>query len=215
MFKRRDRRPIWEIIARLFYPKGGWGRAVGYIRHRLSRLPDSPEKIARGIWAGVFVSFTPFFGFHFLLAALVAKIMRGNIIAGLLATFFGNPLTFVAIAASSLKTGNFLLGRDPDQTRIGRVGHAFGDAWMSLWRNFLALFTDRDANWSGLGTFFHDVFIPYLVGGVVPGVITATGIYILAVPFIRAYQARRERTKEARLEKRRARVSSGKSGEAR
>lgn len=216
MFKRRDRRPFWEILARLVYPRGGWGRAIEYVRHRVTRLPGSPEKIGRGIWAGVFVSFTPFFGFHFLLAAFVAKIMRGNIIAGLLATFFGNPLTFFAIAASALKTGYWILGRDPDQMRIRNLGHAFGDAWLSIWRNFLALFTDRDADWAGLGHFFDGVFMPYLVGGILPGVIVATGIYILVVPVIRAYQKRRARTRQARLEKRRkARLGSGKSGPAR
>ena len=46
-----------------------------------------------------------------LLAALLAKLMRGNVIASLLATFVGNPLTFLPIAAISMQTGNFLLGR--------------------------------------------------------------------------------------------------------
>lgn len=207
MFKRRDRRPWWEILARLFYPRGGWGRAVEYIRHRLTRLPDSPHRIARGIWAGVFVSFTPLFGFHFLLAALVAKLIRGNILASLLATFVGNPLTFVPIAASSLKMGNFLLGNDPSEVRIRHVGRTFGDAWLTIWHNFLALFTDADMNWDGMGRFFHEIFLPYLVGGVIPGVIVATVIYYLSVPFIRAYQARRAKTMETRKEARRQKKS--------
>lgn len=202
MFRRRDRRPLWEIVARLFYPRGGWGRAVGYIRHRLQRLPDSPERIARGIWAGVFVSFTPLYGTHFLLAALVAKLLRGNILAGLLATFFGNPLTFVPIAASALKTGYFLQGRETFQFQMRELGGIFARAWMDLWHNFLALFSSADAEWSGLSVFARDIFVPFLIGGIVPGVIASTICYYVAVPFIRVYQKRRKKTLSERRKKR-------------
>jgi uncharacterized protein (DUF2062 family) len=51
----------------------------------MKRLPDSPERIARGVWAGVFVTFTPLFGMHFIVAALLAKLMKGNILAALMA----------------------------------------------------------------------------------------------------------------------------------
>ena len=93
VFRRRDRRPIKTIVSEFFLPRGGWSRAAQYVVHRLSRLPDPPHRIARGIFAGVFISFTPFFGFHFLGAAAIAWSLRGNILAALLATFFGNPLT--------------------------------------------------------------------------------------------------------------------------
>ncbi|HEY9022386.1 MAG TPA: DUF2062 domain-containing protein, partial [Paracoccaceae bacterium] len=53
VFKRRDKRPLWKIVAEFFWPRGGWTRAAQYVRHRLHRLPDTPEKIARGIFAGV------------------------------------------------------------------------------------------------------------------------------------------------------------------
>ena len=72
--------------------------------------PIRPHRIARGIFAGVFTTFTPFFGLHFVVAAILARLMRGNILAALLATFFGNPLTYVPIGVVSLKTGHFLLG---------------------------------------------------------------------------------------------------------
>ena len=88
MFKRRDRRPIWRAIGEFLWPRGGWSRAFQYVQHRLRRLPDSPERIGRGIWAGVFTTFTPFYGLHFIFAAMVAFVMRGNILASMMATFF-------------------------------------------------------------------------------------------------------------------------------
>ena len=119
MFRRRDTRPIYRWLADALWPRGGWARAVQYIQHRLRRLPGTPEEIARGVFAGVFVVFTPFFGLHFILAVIIAKLMRGRIIAALLATFVGNPLTYLPIAVLSLRLGYFLLGipRPPGLTR--------------------------------------------------------------------------------------------------
>ena len=110
MFRRRERRGPLRIIAAAFYPPGGWRRALSYIAHRLRRLPDTPGRIARGAAAGVFVTFTPFFGLHFLAAAVVAWLVRGNIIAALLGTFVGNPFTFPIIAASAIELGAMILG---------------------------------------------------------------------------------------------------------
>ena len=84
VFKRRERRSIGEIVGRSLYPRGGWVRAFEYVGHRVRRLPDTPEKISRGIWAGVFAAFTPFYGLHFVIAAVIAKLMRGNILASLM-----------------------------------------------------------------------------------------------------------------------------------
>jgi hypothetical protein len=67
--KRRERPAVLDRIYRAMWPKGGWTRAFHYVRHRLRRLPDTPERIARGIWAGVFVTFTPFYGMHFHLCS--------------------------------------------------------------------------------------------------------------------------------------------------
>ena len=50
-----------------------------------------------GVSAGVFISFLPIPGFHFLLAALVAWCLAGNVVASALGTAFGNPLTFPVI----------------------------------------------------------------------------------------------------------------------
>ena len=76
VFRRRDRRPWWKVIAGFLWPKGGWGRAFTYVRHRLNRLPDPPDRIARGIFAGVFTTFTPFYGLHFIVAATLAWIWQ-------------------------------------------------------------------------------------------------------------------------------------------
>jgi len=199
VFKRRDRRPVWQVIAELLYPRGGWVRAFGYVKHRVRRLPDTPEKIARGIFAGVWTTFTPFYGLHFVVAFLLAKIMRGNILAALLATFFGNPLTYVPIAVVSLQTGHFLLGRGPRRDLEGGLGEKFAGAWSDLWHNLRAIFTPERMDWHGLWVFYHEVFFPFMVGGIVPGLIAGLIAYYLSVPLIRAYQNRRRKKLRTRL----------------
>lgn len=200
VFKRRDRRPIWKIVADFVYPRGGWARAFEYVKHRVRRLPDTPERISRGIWAGVFTSFTPFFGLHLLVAVIIARLMRGNILASLMATFFGNPLTYLPIAVASLSTGHFLQGTRPEGSLESSLGAKFGGAWQDLWHNFLAMFTPARADWHGLAVFYDEVFYPYMIGGIVPGVFTATIAYYLAVPLIGAYQNRRRRALRAKLD---------------
>lgn len=199
VFKRRDTRPILRVIGDFLWPRGGWARAFHYVKHRIRRLPDSPDRIARGIWAGVFTTFTPFYTMHFVVAILVARAMRGNILAALMGTFFGNPLTYVPIGVVSLKTGHFLLGTEFDEGAHRSFLGKFVDAGDDLKSNFIALFTGRDPDWRGLEVFFHEVFHPYLVGGLVPGAITATIAYYLSLTFIRAYQKRRRKKIKAKF----------------
>nr|WP_269144987.1 DUF2062 domain-containing protein [Pseudosulfitobacter pseudonitzschiae] len=187
-------------MAEALWPRGGWTRAFHYVKHRVRRLPDTPERIARGIWAGVFTTFTPFYGLHFVVAALVGKAMRGNLLAALMATFFGNPLTYVPIGIASLKTGHWLLGTRMDPEEHRSFGGKFYDAAADLWDNLIAVVQGDPTNWTGLDRFFHDVFFPYLVGGIIPGIICGTIAYYISVPLLRAYQKRRKGAIKAKFE---------------
>lgn len=199
VFRRRDRRPILRTIGEFLYPRGGWTRMFQYIKHRIRRLPDTPERIGRGIWAGVFTTFTPFYTLHFLVAVILARTMRGNILAALMGTFFGNPLTYVPIGVAALKTGHFLLGTEFEEGTQRSFLGKFVDAGDDLQSNFVAISTGGEPDWHGLEVFFHEVFYPYLIGGLIPGAITATVIYYLSVSFIRAYQKRRRKRIKAKF----------------
>lgn len=201
MFKRNPRSYL-RIVTEFFYPRGGWYRASRYVIHRLRRLPDPADRISRGIAAGVFVTFSPLFGLHFVTAALISWAIRGNILAAILATFVGNPLTFPIIAGISLKTGAVILDHPAQEVRLHQVVEAFGRASGDIWHNFLAVFTERTANWTGLDLFLDRVFLPYLVGGIVPGLIAAITAFYLSRPVLTAYQKRRVKQIRKRYEKR-------------
>jgi uncharacterized protein (DUF2062 family) len=214
VFRRRNKLGWWEWFRQAVYPKGGWARAVSYLGHRLKRINDSPQKIARGVGAGVFVCFTPFFGFHFFLAALVCVFIRGNIIASITATFFGNPITFPLIATGSLKLGTYLLGRESANGPMSEVSDAFLNATAEIWANIRAIFTSDTANWISLGGFFDAVFFPYLIGGLAPGVVLGVFFYTISLPVIQAYRNRRKgrlKAKLLELRERAAKINEDKS----
>ena len=110
LFGRRDKPDFAERVRVFFWPRRGWIRSSQYVLKRILRLSGTPHAIALGVGAGVFASFTPFVGFHFILAGLTAWLIGGNLLASAFGTFVGNPLTFPVIWASTFALGNRILG---------------------------------------------------------------------------------------------------------
>lgn len=200
VFKRRKPRSYQQVVTEWVYPRGGWKRAITYLGHRLRRLPDQPHRIARGVGAGVFISFTPFFGVHFLTAAIAAWVVRGNLLAALLATFVGNPVTFPLIGFAAVELGQFILGGHGPIAIEELIG-AFSQATIELWTNVIALFTDDVVQWRRFDFFFKEVFLPYFVGGVPLGLIAGIAAHYLTLPVVGAYQKRRVKKLRDRAER--------------
>jgi len=193
VFKRRDKRKTREVLQHWIYPPGGWRRGISYITHRVRRLPDPPARIARGIGAGIFASFSPFLGLHFVVALLAAMVIRGNLVASVVATFFGNVATLPFIAAASLEVGDKLFGME-SAVPLPRVLGAFSSAFGQIKDNLYNLVTGGPVHWDRLSTFFQGVFLPYLLGGTVAGILAGMASYFLSRPLIEAYQRRRAHT---------------------
>ena len=122
----------------------------------------------------------------------MAKILNGNMLAALLGTFFGNPLTYLPIGLISLQTGHFLLGKSWETPAEGRsLGGKFSDAWRDLRDNLFTLFTDQAADWSNLVVFYQEVFFPYMIGGIAPGLIVSLISYYLSLTLVITYRKRR------------------------
>ena len=115
LFRRRNPLGTTERIRRWIWPKTGWRRASSYFFKRVLRLSGSPHAIAAGFAAGVFASFTPFIGLHFIISFVVAFLIGGNILAAAFGTAVGNPVTFPAIWLISYEVGSFMLGTEADR----------------------------------------------------------------------------------------------------
>lgn len=205
VFKRRDRPAFSRRVREALYPRRGFRRGFDYLAHRVRRLPDTPHRIALGFACGVFVCFTPFFGLHFLLAAGLAWLLRGNVVSSLIGTLIGNPLTFPLIASIALALGRRILGYGVTGRDFGRIADAFGQAFVGLWASILSLFGAGESEWHKLTLFLTDIVAPYFVGGFLPGLVAAIASYYLTRPLIAAYQTRRRARMLARARERLAR----------
>ncbi len=124
LFRRRKPADLWERVRTALWPRRSFGRSAQYFTKRVLRLTATPHAIAAGVAAGVFASFTPFVGFHFVIAAIVAWLIAGNVIASAFGTAIGNPITFPFIWGATLQIGRFII-HDPhipgDELKVGAM----------------------------------------------------------------------------------------------
>ncbi|MFK7944115.1 MAG: DUF2062 domain-containing protein [Paracoccaceae bacterium] len=193
IFKRRNPASFKNRLREFFSPRQGFWRGWDYIGKRIRRLPDSPHRIALGFACGAFASFSPFFGFHFFVAAGFAWLVRGNILSSLFGTIVGNPLTFPFISGISLWLGRWILGRDGGSSGAEQVLEAAWGAMVSAWSAVTSWFGYGPSMLDGFLNFLDEVFLPYLIGGMLPGLVSAVISYIVLGPIVAAYQERRRK----------------------
>lgn len=201
VFKRRKPVGWLRWLREMVYPTGGFRRATQYVLHRMRRLPDDPHRVARGVFAGCLIGFLPLPGMQFLGAAGLAWAMRGNIFAALLGTFNSNPITTPFFAVGAISLGHWIMGIDTPLSAEA-IGAAFGDAGRDLWHNLAAAFGPGRMHWGGLMEFWHNVYVPYFIGALVPGFVLSLGFYYATIPLVSAYQKARAAKSGERQEKR-------------
>ncbi len=185
LFDRRTPPKLKEKLRVAIWPRRNWKRSIRYVLTRMSRLRTAPSAIARGAAAGVLVSFTPFLGFHFILAGLLAWTMRGSIIASALGTFFGNPLTFPFIWIGTYQLGNRLLGLETKLQGDGLAGQ-IKDMTTNITNS------SWDSLWPAIEMLWPIMLKPMAVGGVIMGLVAGLVSYYLVKKLVGAYQVRHE-----------------------
>ena len=202
MFKRRERRSVFRFFYEVIFSLKGISRAIEYVGIRLKRIPDTPHKISLGMSCGIFASFTPLFGLHFLIAGLLSYVLRANVLASLIGTFIGNPITFPIITVFNLKLGEWILGSSEYSSDDGgKIFEGFLDFIFLIYKS---LFTDGSIGENSvprMNEFFNGVFIPYSLGGFIFGIIIAIISYFLLRPLVSTYQKKRDNLKAKRLKK--------------
>ncbi|MBV6648917.1 DUF2062 domain-containing protein [Hoeflea alexandrii] len=183
LFRRRRPEGFFDRLRTALWPRRSFGRSFQYFIKRVLRLTATPHAIAAGVAAGVFASWTPLLGFHFILAFALSYVLAGNMVAAALGTAFGNPLSFPFIWALTLKVGNMLIGVE---TGVHQK-HV----------NLEALLRHLD-----VGQLWEPVLKPMLIGAIPPGVITGVAIYVLTYWAVRAFQTQRKSRLAARAKAR-------------
>ena len=183
LFRMRTPRTLLQKAMEFVWPRKGLRRGWHYIAHRLKRISASPHVIALGFAAGVFASFTPFIGFHFIIAGLIAFVLGGNIVSSAFGTAIGNPLTFPLIWITTYNVGAMLLGHETRDTVAIHLPEGF----------FMLLFSDPTLFWRGFWRALEPVLWPMSVGSLALGVPVAVAFYLILRRVVEGYQRRRQR----------------------
>lgn len=160
MFRRRQKQSFFIKVREFLWPSTGWSRAGHYMKHRLARIDGTPYAIAAGFATGAAISFTPFVGLHFIFAAIIAWIVRGNILTSAIGTAVGNPWTFPFIWAATYNLGINILGGDAADDLMEQLDQMFG--------SFTIVDLVNDPL-NALGPFLETIFFPMLLGGIIIG----------------------------------------------
>lgn len=171
LFRRREAESLLGRMRVHLWPRRSWSRSSRYVVYRLRRLSDSPHAVAVGFAAGVYSAVTPFLGTHMIMAALIAWAIGGSIVAALLGTFIGNPLTYPVFWYSTYEVGNLMLGGTVAKQRIDLSDGIFQSSLEQLW----------------------PILKPMSLGSVPVGLALAALSYVLVKPMVEAYQHRRRR----------------------
>ena len=201
MFRRRKPLSALNQMRAFIWPERGFRRLFSYLFQRIIRLPGSPASIASGFAAGVAASFTPFLGLHFILAAALAMLFRGNVLASAIGTFFGNPWTFILIWLADYEVGLGIIrslnyGADLHVLSIEELGEIMG--------NVLKFMSFSGAiSWAEMSRDLEQVFMPLLIGGTVLGAVAGLISFLITLWVVKGWRLHRAR----RLEKAAARAA--------
>ena len=176
LFRRREAESLLERMRVHLWPRRSWSRSSRYIVYRLRRLSDTPHAVALGFAVGVFTAATPFLGTHMAMAALLAWVIGGSVVAALLGTFIGNPLTYPLFWYSTYEVGDLMLGRTAEKPSIDLSAGIFQTSIDQLW----------------------PLLKPMTLGSIPVGIALATLSYIIVKPMVDAYKHRRRRKLELR-----------------
>lgn len=134
IFGRKNKPELSEKIRVFLWPRRSWVRSGKYFVKRILRLSGSPYMIAAGVAAGVFTSFTPFLGFHFIISWVIAFLIGGNLLAAALGTAIGNPITFPFIWGATYSVGSVITGQKIVHSEVGNLkASLLSESFSTIW----------------------------------------------------------------------------------
>ena len=147
------------------------------VRQQLTQilhLQESPHRTALAFSIGVFIAFSPHYGFHIASVVFCAWAFRLNYLALFLGAFINNPWTFAPILGLALYIGITIFGSSAPP--------------------------DFDMSQIQLDTIFQSLapyLIPFILGSFVLGILGAIAAYPLMLLAIHRYRSAKEPSKTA------------------
>ena len=138
----------------------------------LLHVADTPERTAAAFAMGVFFGFSPFLGFHTLLAIIVAFLFNLNRVAALLGVYSNLPWIIAPYYAIVTMLGAKIIGHAPPEGFKSQLSALFE---LSLYHGEF---------WRRLITILKPLLWPYTVGSLLGAIAMAAIAYPLALAFV-------------------------------
>lgn len=169
-----DTRGAWEARPPIspIPEEGWWPRFRNAFLEMLGRHQE-PEKVAASFAIGVAIAFSPLIGFHFLLAIVLAVLLKLNKLDVVLGTLVVNPLTLGPVSAAALPVGRFIL-----RARQEAVTHL-------PWADLL-----RPTAWAQAGPTMKTIGLQWGVGMFAFSIVFGSLTYLVLVRVLRRRRAR-------------------------
>lgn len=151
-FARRTRKPLLTRLQDTVWPRMGWPRTLRYWGRQLMRISGSPHAVAAGAAAGIFAAFSPLFGLHYIIAASLAFLMGGSILAAAAVTTLANPLTLPMFWAASYEVGTLFFEGTPHFSAAALIEQ---HSWSALEPFIAPLMTGSVVLGAGLGLIIY------------------------------------------------------------
>ena len=144
----------------------------------VTRLEDTPYRVAMGCACGLFSSVLPIFG-QMLVGMVLARLCRANVVASIPWTWLTNPATTLPIWYGCYRVGAALL-RDQPVT-------------LAALRNLVSQIDEHGlrATLHAGGALIGQLIVPLVLGAVVVGLCVGALGYLLIKPLVIRVQARR------------------------
>ena len=147
----------------------------------LLHIDDTPERTAAAYALGIFFGFSPFLGFHTILAIALAFLLNLNRVAVLLGVYSNLPWIIAPYYTFATMGGAVL-------TRT-RLPPGFRERFVDL---FELSFADGTF-WRQLSSLLQPLLWPYTLGSLIGASVLAAIVYPLALAFVRTRRRHRHR----------------------
>ena len=141
-------------------------RDVRSLFRRILHLRESPHRTALAFAVGIFIAFSPTYGFHTAMVVFCTWAFGLNFVALFAGAFINNPWTLVPILGATLWTGALIMG---DSARFPS-------------------FTWEDITPAGIYQQVMPYAVPFFVGGMALSIIGSLIAYPLALYIISKYR---------------------------
>ena len=152
--------------------------------HFIVRQRGTPEAVARGVGIGVFVSMSPFFGIHMLIAFAAAWVFKANRAVAMIMTWITNVFTLLPIFAFTYSIGEHFV---PPHLR----GHLTKLTKFLKSDPDLHQLFDLPGHFQAIMKFGAEIILPLTIGGILVGGATGLIAYQITLIGVRRYKTQK------------------------